>query len=81
MAEQKANRGPRYHGSVAALCPDDVLTFACPACGHRASVAARTLVPRVPSDLPIEDIDARLRCTCCGARGDAQLVTIDAAGR
>ena len=26
---------------------------------------------------PIEDIDARLRCTRCGARGQAQLIRID----
>ena len=79
MVEQNANTGPRFHGSVAALCPDDVLTFACLACGHQASMEARTLKLRVTSDLLIEDLDARLRCTSCGARGQAQLVAIDAA--
>ena len=40
---------------------------------------ARALTERVPSKLLIEDIDARLRCTRCGARGQAQLVHIDLA--
>ena len=81
MGEQNANIGPRFHGSAGALCPDDVLTFACPVCGHRASMKARALIERVSSKLKIEDIDARLRCTRCGPRGQAQLVTIDAAER
>jgi transcription elongation factor Elf1 len=81
MGEQKTNTGPRYYGSVAALCPDDVLTFACPACGHEASMEARRLADRVRSDLLIEEVDARLRCTSCGARGQARLVAIDAAER
>ena len=81
MEEQNANIGPRFYGSVAALCPDDVLTFACPVCGHQASMEARTLKLRVASDLLIEDLDARLRCTSCGARGQAQLIAIEAAER
>ena len=79
MGEQSANIGPRFYGSVDALCPDDVLTFACPVCGHQASVEARVLIERVSSKLKIEDIDARLRCTRCGARGQAQLIRIDLA--
>src|SRR4051794_33039580 len=58
MGEQKTNTWPRYYGSVAALCPDDVLTFACPACGHEASMEARRLADRVRSDLLIEEVDA-----------------------
>ena len=81
MGERIANIGPRFHGSVGALCPDDVLTFACPVCGHRASMEARALTERVSSKLLIEHIDARLRCTRCGARGRARLVAIDAAER
>ena len=79
MGEQNANIGPRFYGSVGALCPDDVLTFACPVCGHQASVEARALIERVSSKLLIGDIDARLRCTRCGARGQAQLIAIDLA--
>ena len=77
MGEQNANTGSRYYGPVGALCPDDVLTFVCPVCGHRASMEARALTERVSSKLRIEDIDARLRCTRCGARGQAQLIRID----
>ena len=36
----------RYAGSIAALQPDDVLTFLCPACGHRASVETRAILER-----------------------------------
>jgi|1186.fasta_scaffold773433_2 transcription elongation factor Elf1 len=79
MGERNANIGPRFYGSVAALCPDDILTFACPVCGHQASMEARALTERVSGTLLIEDIDARLRCTRCGARGQAQLIAIDAA--
>ena len=70
---------PQYAGPIAVLRPDDVLTFACPACGHQASMEARRLTERVSADMLIEDIDARLRCTSCGARGEAQLIAIDAA--
>src|SRR4051794_29502195 len=42
---------------------------------------ARRLANRVRSDLLIEEVDARLRCTSCGARGQARLVAIDAAER
>jgi hypothetical protein len=42
---------------------------------------ARTLKPRVASDLLIEDLDPRLRCTSCGARGQAQLIAVEAAER
>jgi hypothetical protein len=60
-----------------------VPTFACPAYGRRAIGQARTLVPRVLSDPLIEALNARLRCTRCGARGQTQLVRIriDAAQR
>jgi transcription elongation factor Elf1 len=81
MEEQNANIGPRFYGSVAALCPDDVLTFACPVCGHQASMEARALIARVSATLLIEEIDARLRCTRCGARGQAQLIAVEAAER
>jgi transcription elongation factor Elf1 len=81
MGERNANTGPRYCGSVDTLCPDDVLTFACPACGHQASMEARALIERVSSHVLIENLDARLRCTRCGARGQAQLTAIEAAAR
>jgi len=42
-------------------------------------LGARRLTERVSSDVLVEDIDARLRCTRCGARGEAQLIAIDAA--
>ena len=51
MGERNANIGPRFYGSVGALCPDDVLTFACPVCGHQASMEARALLERVSSKL------------------------------
>jgi hypothetical protein len=79
MGERSANTGPRYYGSVDALCPDDVLTFACLICGHQASMEARALTERVSSKLKVEDIDARLRCTRCRARGQVQLIRIDLA--
>ena len=79
MGEHKANSEQCYHGPVAALCPDDVLTFACPTCGYQASMEARALTERVSPALLIEDLDARLRCTRCGARGEARLIAIDAA--
>jgi transcription elongation factor Elf1 len=79
MGEQNENARPRFYGSVDALCPDDVLTFVCLTCGHRASMKARALTERASSKLKIEDIDARLRCTRCGARGHAQLIAIDLA--
>jgi DNA-directed RNA polymerase subunit RPC12/RpoP len=79
MEEQKASTGRRFYGPVVALCPDGVLTSACPVCGHQASMEAHALIERVSSKLKIENIDARLRCTRCGARGRAQLVHIDLA--
>jgi rubredoxin len=79
MKEQSTNTGPRFYGSVGALCPDDVLTLACPVCGYQASMEARALTERVSPKLKIEDIDARLRCTRCGARGQAQLIAVDLA--
>src|SRR4051812_42242935 len=48
---------PQYAGPIAVLRPDDVLTFACPVCGHQASMEARRLTERVSSDVLVEDID------------------------
>ena len=79
MGEQNRNVASRYYGSVGALCPDDVLTFACPVCGHQARMQARALIGHVSAHLRIEDIDARLRCTQCGARGAAQLIAVELA--
>jgi ribosomal protein L44E len=79
MGERNANIGPRYSGPIGILHPRDVLTFTCSACGREASMAVSALVGRVSPDLWLEQIDARLRCTRCGKRGQAQLIRIDLA--
>jgi hypothetical protein len=42
-------------------------------------MAVSELAGRVTPDLWLEEIDARLRCTRCGKRGQAQLIRIELA--
>jgi len=53
---------------------DDVLALTSPACGHTASVEACRFVGRVLTNVPVEDVEARLRCT----RGEARLIAVGA---
>jgi hypothetical protein len=68
---------PLYAARVQDLGPDDVAVFKCGACGHTAELPPNALLRGLglqPTD-KVLDLERRLRCRLCYAKGQA-LVSI-----
>jgi hypothetical protein len=66
---------PLYAARVQDLGPEDVAVFKCGACGHTAELPPSALL-RGPSLKPTDkvlDLERRLRCRLCYARGQAMM--------
>jgi hypothetical protein len=69
-------------GSVAALCPDDVLGLRLSGPRQPDEHGGAHARPARVSDVPVDEgTNARLRCTRCGARGEERHVAVDAMAR
>jgi hypothetical protein len=72
---QERSRGmvPLYAARVQDLGPGDVVVFRCGACGHTAELPPSALLRRLglqPTE-KVLDLERRLRCRLCHARGQA----------
>ena len=64
---------PLYAARVRDLGPDDVAVFKCGACGHTAELPLSVLIRGLglqPTD-KVLDLERRLQCQLCLARGQA----------
>jgi hypothetical protein len=64
---------PLYAARVQDLGPDDVAVFKCGACGHTAELPPSALIRGLglkPTE-NVLDLERRLRCLLCLARGQA----------
>ena len=62
---------PLYAARIEDLGPGDFVRFECIACGHDALIPASSLLHglRLPPYTPVLDLEPRLRCRECDARG------------
>ena len=68
---------PLYKARVSDLGPDDHVEIKCFACGHEMLVPTSALLrwPHVSAETWVLEIERRVRCRECNARGEA-LVSI-----
>ena len=64
---------PLYATRIEDLGPRDFVRFECAACGHDALIPHSSLLNglRLPPYTPVLDLEPRLRCRECDARGKA----------
>jgi hypothetical protein len=72
---------PLYNARIRDLGPDDCVRIVCFACKDEMLVSMVALLrwPHVSPETPILDLERRVRCRACGARGEA-LVSVVWAG-
>ena len=60
-----------YAARIEDLGPGDFVKFECAACGHNALIPPSSLLNglRLPPDTRVLDLEPRLRCRECDARG------------
>ena len=80
MLERTMNGGkmvPLYAARVEDLGPGDFVKAECIACGHTELIPTLGLTQglRLPAHMPVLDLEPRLRCRECDAKGKA-VVTI-----
>jgi hypothetical protein len=73
---------PLYAARVADLGPGDFVKIECIACGHNELIPPSALSQglRLPPYTPVLDLEPRLRCRECDARGKAMVSIKWAAG-
>jgi len=64
---------PLYAARIADLGPGDFVKVSCIACGHGELIPPASLLHglRLPPYTPVLDLEPRLRCRECDARGKA----------
>lgn len=64
---------PLYKARVSDLGPGDFVMITCFACGHESLIPPSTFLvrPGVSPDTPIVDLERRVRCRECNARGES----------
>ena len=64
---------PLYKARLADLGPDDRVRMTCFACGHEALIPPDTFLarPGVSPDSRVVDLERRVRCRECNARGES----------
>ena len=64
---------PLYKARVSDLGPDDFVKITCFACGHEALIPPDTFLarPDVSPDTRVVDLERRVRCRECNARGES----------
>ena len=64
---------PLYKARLCDLGPDDFVRITCFACGHEALIPPETFLgrPDVSPETRIVDVEKRVRCQECNARGES----------
>ena len=65
---------PRYAFRLEDLRVWHVIRVSCRICRHRAEITAAALTRSRPGYTRLADLEGRLRCRQCGARGQASLL-------